>query len=187
MIYYRKILLITLIIILVVLLGIMLWNYLHEKYGYDESKCYNYPEQRPFGTQMDSRIVDCRGYIYIDEDIKCSDDDLIINTQCGDRTIYDENRNVIIVDKLDNYRIIDNIIYVVGEIETNVITTNEGDKHIFYHYQINGEEQIVEVEEGDIIPRYMKINSQTSDIIPYKHYSEIPVEDRAVFEELENK
>ena len=172
----------TFSLILIILVCILL----NRSTKYDKTTCFNMPETA-FPALMDSVVLDCVGYVYIEKDNKCSDDIPEIERKCEDIFIYDTNRHTTVLQKVDGYKILDNKIYAIGNLSLLTLNYEDEKKSSSFVGSLGGNEYFLDFENTEDAPHYIIIDTQNSDTTLYKDYSEMPEETKIIFQSLENK
>ena len=170
-------LLIFISIIFSVLSGIyFLFTYWNKQSNELSTKCPGYNGDW-FG---EIETEDCIGYLNIQRSHLCGE--LGERKRCNYTYVYDTLNNGEIIHKIDSYKIKDRQLYVVGTLSSIYF---EDEKVYSTIVRINGEDKVNVYKNKEEMPKYFIVNSDNSDMILYKDYSQMPPETQQIFREIE--
>jgi len=169
----KLILIFGILAILIVLLSVALLflaNTNDDKFA----NCYNLPESR-FGPK-DFFLLDCVGYIQINKWVDCEPYD---SADCRQVYLYDSLHHNVFVGQVSQYKIINETIYVIGELAT------KGTGKITAYLPLNGKMRYIEFDDVESIPNYILVDSQNGNLTLFTDFSEMLETDKMIFQELE--
>lgn len=156
--------------------------------SYDKTKCYDFPELEGFGPGFsDATLEYCLGYIYIYEDTKCSDDEVVTWTQCGDTYIHSDLIGNYITYKSKKYKFLDNVLYVIGPLAVDIDYYDGVNKRITFGIKEGEGYNFIDFQNESDIPKYIVVDTETTDIEFYKTLEEMDEQTRKIFKELESE
>ena len=173
---------IFLIIVIVILLGLVSYLLISE-YREQTNDLYSscYDLEKGFGGPIDITMIDCIGYLRLNQSKLCGTKDQPKN--CENIYVYDALHNLNYISVVDKYTIKDGNLYVIGEL--NSIRFTDESNYVSSIIK-NGKEEVFIYKSKEEMPKYFEVDSENGDMTLYYNYDNMLKKVKSIFQELEN-
>lgn len=170
----RNYFLIASIVIILLIVPITIIAFLIQSYNNKISTC-PYINTNIFGR--DISFEDCFGIISIDRRTLGE----VFYMIKDDKHSY----SIEIVKTTRQYKLSNGYLYIYRMPDSNFQTTLGNDKIYYEKLFMNGEIKTIEYDSFDKIPRYIKVDTNTGEVVLFNATGEMSEVDKKIFEELE--